>query len=93
MRRDGDFYAYVALYVDDLAIAMKDPKESVDILENVHQLKTKGTGPIRFYLDVEFLRDDNKTISLTSTKCIKNILINYKRMFGELQRLSYTSPL
>jgi hypothetical protein len=27
-------YEYIAVYVDDLAIAMKNPKEFTDILEN-----------------------------------------------------------
>jgi hypothetical protein len=50
MRRNGDLYEYVAVYVDDLAIAMKDPIEFVNILENVHQFKTNGTGPVSFHL-------------------------------------------
>jgi hypothetical protein len=43
MRRNGDLYEYVAVYVNDLAIAMKHLKDFVDILENVHRFKTKGT--------------------------------------------------
>jgi Reverse transcriptase (RNA-dependent DNA polymerase) len=34
MRKKGNLYEYIAVYVDDLAIAMKDPKELTDILEN-----------------------------------------------------------
>jgi hypothetical protein len=49
MRRKGNAYEYVALYVDDLAIAMKDPKEFTDTLENKNKLKLKGTGPITFH--------------------------------------------
>jgi hypothetical protein len=60
MRRNGDLYEYVAVYIDDLAIAMKICKEFVDILENVHQFKTKGTGPINFHLGMEFLHEDDK---------------------------------
>jgi Reverse transcriptase (RNA-dependent DNA polymerase) len=93
MFRNGALDEYVAVYVDDLAIAMKDPKEFVDILTNVHQFKTKGTGPISFHLGMEFLRDEDKTLSLSSTKYIKKLVKNYKRMFGELRRQRYTSPL
>jgi Reverse transcriptase (RNA-dependent DNA polymerase) len=93
MRRNGDLNEYVAVYFDDLAIAMKYPKEFVEILENVHQFKTNGTEPISFHLGMEFLRDDDKTLRLSSTKYIENIVKNYERMFGELRRQSYTSPL
>jgi Reverse transcriptase (RNA-dependent DNA polymerase) len=33
MRKKGNIYEYVAVYVDELAIAMKDPKELADLLE------------------------------------------------------------
>jgi Reverse transcriptase (RNA-dependent DNA polymerase) len=46
MRKKGNLYEYIAVYVDDLAIAMKDPKELTDILEKQHKFKLKGTGPI-----------------------------------------------
>jgi Reverse transcriptase (RNA-dependent DNA polymerase) len=62
MCRNGHFYEFVAVYVDDLAIVIKIPIEFVDILENVHQFKTKGIGPISFHLGMEFLREDDKSI-------------------------------
>ena len=40
MCQSGDIYEHVALYVDDLAITMKNPKDFVDILENKHKFKT-----------------------------------------------------
>jgi Reverse transcriptase (RNA-dependent DNA polymerase) len=33
MRKNSTIYEYIAVYVDDLAIAMKNPKEFTDILE------------------------------------------------------------
>jgi hypothetical protein len=32
MQNTKDLYEYVAVYVDDLAIAMKDPKKFINIL-------------------------------------------------------------
>jgi hypothetical protein len=32
MRKKGSLYEYIAVYVDDLAVAMKNPKEFTDIL-------------------------------------------------------------
>jgi hypothetical protein len=42
MRKKGNLYEYIAVYVDDLAIAMMDPKELTDILEKQHKFKLKG---------------------------------------------------
>ena len=50
MRRNGDIYEYIAVYVDDLAIAAKDPKAITDTLVNDFGFKLKGTGPIEYYL-------------------------------------------
>jgi Reverse transcriptase (RNA-dependent DNA polymerase) len=68
MRKKGNLYEYIAVYVDDLAIAMKDPKELTDILEKQHQLKLKGTGPITFHLGMDFTRDDDNTLCILPTK-------------------------
>jgi hypothetical protein len=36
MRKKGSLYEYITVCVDDLAIAMKNPKELTDILEKHH---------------------------------------------------------
>ena len=46
----NNHYEYIAVYVDDLAIASKDPKAIFDILTNVHGFKLKGMGPIEYHL-------------------------------------------
>jgi hypothetical protein len=93
MRKHGSIYEYVAVYVDDLAIAMKNPKEFVDILENKHKFKTKGTGPISFHLGMDFTRDEDNTLCLSPTKYIEKLMKNYERMFGESPKQIVTSPL
>jgi hypothetical protein len=93
MRKNGNIYEYVAVYVDDLAIAMKNPKEFVDILENKHKFKTKGTGPISFHLGMDFTRDEDNTLCLSPTKYIEKLMKNYERMFGEPPKQIVTSPL
>jgi hypothetical protein len=50
---------YIAVYVDDLAIDMKNPKEFADVLENKQKFKLKGTGPIAFHLGTDFTRDED----------------------------------
>ena len=36
----------IAVYVDDLTIALKDPKSIIDTLIKCHGFKLKGMGPI-----------------------------------------------
>ena len=93
MRKLGNIYEYVAVYVDDLAIAMKNPKDLVDILEGKPKFKTKGTGPISFHLGMDFARDDDNTLCLSSSKYIEKLLKNYERMFGQQPKQNVSSPL
>jgi hypothetical protein len=43
MRLQGNTYEYLAVYVDDLAIAMNNPNEFTDTLEKMHEFKLKVT--------------------------------------------------
>jgi Reverse transcriptase (RNA-dependent DNA polymerase) len=76
MRKKGSLYEYIAVYLDDLAIAMKNPKELTDILEKQHKFKLKGTGPISFYLGMDFNRDEDKTLCISPTKYIDKLVKN-----------------
>jgi len=51
---NGSKYEYIAVYVDDLAIAAADPRKIVDVLINHYKFKLKGTGPIAVYLGIDF---------------------------------------
>jgi hypothetical protein len=93
MRKSEHTYEYIAVYVDDLAIAMKKPKEFVDILEHTYKFKTKGTGPITFHLGMDFSRDEDKTLCLSSTKYVEKLMMNYERMFGQHPKKNISSPL
>lgn len=57
MQQNGKQYEYVAVYVDDLAFAMKEPKKCVDVLENKYKCKLKGTGILKYHLGENFKRD------------------------------------
>jgi hypothetical protein len=54
MCRVDDHYKYIAIYVDDLAIASKDPQSIIDVLTKAHGFKLKGTGPIEYHLGMTF---------------------------------------
>ena len=58
MRDCGDHYEYIAVYVDDLMIASKDPKQIISALTSKpNNFKLKGTGPLTFHLGCDFVRD------------------------------------
>jgi hypothetical protein len=82
MRRNGDVYEYIATYVDDLAMALKDPKEFTDILMNKYGFKLKGTGEISFHLGCDFIRDPDGTMCMTPKTYIEKMISTYEQMFG-----------
>jgi Reverse transcriptase (RNA-dependent DNA polymerase) len=76
MQKKGNMYEYVAVYVDDIAIAMKDPKEFTDLLEQRHKFKLKGAGPISYHLGMDFSRDEDNTLCISPTKYIDKLIKN-----------------
>ena len=92
MRDKGEQYEYIARYVDDLAIASKNPQEIVDELQGKHKLKLKGTGPITYHLGCDFFRDKEGVLSMCPKRYIDKIVVNYEQMFGCKPKV-YSSPL
>ena len=68
MRRNGNLYEYIAVYVDDLAIAAKDPQAICKILMDNYNYKLKGTGPISFHLGCDFYRDQDNVLCMAQKK-------------------------
>ena len=51
----SDHYKYIATYVDDLSIIMKDPQSLIDQLTAAsYYFKLKGSGPLNFHLGCSF---------------------------------------
>ena len=90
---DKSCYEMVAVYVDDLAIGMKDPEAFLSVLINKYKFKLKGSGPISFHLGCDFERDDDGTLCMVPRQYIERIVSQYERMFGSKPRTHYTSPL
>jgi Reverse transcriptase (RNA-dependent DNA polymerase) len=78
MRKKNNQYEYIAVYVDDLAITMKNPKEFTVVLENKHKFKLKGTRPIAFHLGMEITRDDDGMLCMSPSKYIEKLIKNYE---------------
>jgi hypothetical protein len=92
MRKNGEIYEYIAVYVDDLAIAAKDPQSIIDVLTVRHQFKLKGTGPIAFHLGCDFFRDEHGVMCMAPKKYIEKMVATYFLMFGKMPK-AYSSPL
>ena len=81
--KDGSHYEYIAVYVDDLAICMKDPKSFCDTLKEKYKLKLKGVGPINYHLGCGYTRDEDGTLVADPRKYVEKILESYEKTFGE----------
>ena len=57
MHEKDSLYEYIAVYVDDLAIAARNPEEITNTLMEKHDFKLEGTGPIKYHLGCDFFRD------------------------------------
>jgi Reverse transcriptase (RNA-dependent DNA polymerase) len=92
MRLNSDIYESIAVYVDDLLIAAKDPLEITKCLEETHPFKLKGTGPLKYHLGCDYFRDDTGTLCFGSRKYIEKMMDQYEKMFGAKPK-EYKSPL
>ena len=81
--KDASHYEYIAVYVDDLAICMKDPKSFCDTLKEKYKLKLKGVGPINYHLGCGYTRDEDGTLVADPRKYVEKILESYEKTFGE----------
>ena len=82
MRKKNDHYEYIAVYVDDLAIASRDPQALITILQEQCKLQLKGVGPLTYHLGCDFARDEDGTLYYGPRRYIDKILDTYKRNFG-----------
>ena len=59
----GTCYEYIAVYVDDLAIAAKDPQAFCNELKKRYNLKLKGVGPLEYHLGCTYKKDPDRTLA------------------------------
>ena len=94
MRKQESHYEYIAVYVDDLLIASKNPQAIIDYLtEDPVNFKLKGTGPLTFHLGCDYFRDDEGTLCVGPRKYIERMIDSYTRMFGKPPTQNVQSPL
>ena len=84
----GTCYEYIAVYVDDLAIAAKDPQAFCNELKKKNNLKLKGVGPLEYHLGCTYKKDPDGTLAADPRRYVNKILESYERMFKEKPRKS-----
>ena len=84
----GACYEYIAVYVDDLAIAAKDPQAFCNELKKKYNLKLKGVGPLQYHLGCTYKKDPDGTLAADPRRYVNKILESYERMFKEKPRKS-----
>ena len=84
----GTFYEYIAVYVDDLAIAAKDSQAFCNELKKKYNLKLKGVGPLEYHLGCTYKKDPDGTLAADPRRYVNKILESFERMFKEKPRKS-----
>jgi len=83
----------VAVYFDDLVIALKDPKDITDALTNCYGFKLKGTGPIKYHLGMTFCQNEHGLLEIMPRWYINKMVDTYERLFGMKPSTKPLSPL
>ena len=90
----ADHYEYIATYLDDLTIIMKDPQSLINQLKAApYNFKLKGSGPLNFYLECGFFCDDNVTLCMDPRKYIDRMIEVYEQLFRVKPDMKHRSPL
>ena len=59
----GTCYEYIAVYVDDIAVAAKDPQAFCNELKKKYNLKLKGVGPLEYHHGCTYKKDHDGTLA------------------------------
>ena len=84
--KDGSHYEYIAVYVDDLAICMKDPKSFCDTLKEKYKLKLKGVFQSIITLDVDTLEMKMELLLQIQENMLRKYLSLMKKPLEKNQR-------
>jgi len=92
IRANGRVYKYIAVWVDDIAVAAHSPGDIIDQLKEQHKYKLKGVGPLEYHLGCTFEQDKDNTLSYHPKKYIARMMEQYESMYGEQPKM-YVSQL
>jgi len=83
MRDCGDHYEHIAVYVDDLLIASKDPSSIIKTLSDEHMFKLKGTSVVSFHLGCDWFHNGDGNLCYTPHQHVEKVMDNYLHLFGK----------
>jgi hypothetical protein len=92
IRRNGDLYEYIAVYVDDLLIAALNARMILDDLKSKYHYKLKGDGPVKYHLGCDFGRDPDGTLWFGPIRYVKKMMDTYKNLLN-FKPKEYVAPL
>ena len=81
MHRTDDVYEYIAVYVDDLCIAAKDPSSITESFKNLYGYKLKGVGEMKFHLGCDYYRDPDGVLCSVHKGYIEKMVEGFNIMF------------
>jgi hypothetical protein len=81
MKDCATHYKYVCVYVDDLAVMMKQPQDFFDELKH-RKYKLKGVGDITYHLGGDFFRNPDGTLAWGAKTYVKRIIQQTQSIFG-----------
>jgi hypothetical protein len=94
MRESEGIYEYVATYVDDLCLVMRNPEAFLTQLQaEPYNFKLKGSGPMSFHLGCGFERDCDGILVMDPKKYIDKMIQGYEHLFGCKPNTRAQSPL
>jgi len=73
---------HIAVYVNNLLIASKDPSSIIKTLSDEHKFKLKGTGAVFFHLGCDWICNDDGNLCYTPHQHIEKVMDNYLHLFG-----------
>jgi len=97
MREKEGEYEYIAVYVDDLIVASRDPMSVIEEVKTIGNFQLKGVGEPEYYLGGDIERKKRKDTGELYTKIsaktyITNICEKIERIF-KIKLKNYHSPL
>lgn len=94
IRANEDTYEYVATYVDDLCLVLKDPEGFLLQLQSEpYNFKLKGSGPMSFHLGCGFERDPDNILTMNPSKYIDKMVQAYELLYNCKPSTKHQSPL
>ena len=81
MHECEDHYKYIGTYVDDLAIASKNPKAILNMLKETYKFELKGVGPMEYHLGCDFYCDEEGILCQSPLKYNVHLLDVYVHLF------------